>query len=202
MKTSILCMALFAALPAFAGPITKNAKNVAPVNFVPERVISYSNISARWLHTELDDDGGDHGDGVGAAIEYAVASNFYISAGGWWQNEKYDEGDVDGAGGQVGLGFHFPLCKSADLVLEAGGVYEQYSDDGGDEFGVYASPHLRMLLGPVEAHAGVFYTSTFGGDWSGFVDVFIPIVRNVDLVLGGNLGDEYWGFSVGARMRF
>ena len=87
------------------------------------------------------------------------------------------------------------------MVVEVGSNYED-ADTFGDDFGVYVAPHIRTLVGPIEAHLGAFYTNAFDGEWVGFLNAFVPVAGNLDLALGVNLGDEYWGFSVGARVRF
>jgi hypothetical protein len=138
---------------------------------------------------------------VGAAIEFAIHPHLYLAASGAWIRESTDFGDIDIAGASVGIGAHYPVCAWADIVVEVGGNYEDV-EDFDDDFGVYVAPHVRALVGPVETHLGAYYTSVFDGGWVGFVDVFVPVVGQLDLALGAELGDDYWGFSVGGRVRF
>lgn len=210
-----------------------SGKGVIAPTIEPEAAISYTNVSlseqilsgtgAGPLGAELDSNG------VALALEYSPIKNFYVAAGGSWNDI---EGSVDPISldlgdywtANAGVGGYIPLTGNIHFVTEVGINYVDSASGGsfgglggaalgiyGQEWGFYATPHVRAKFGKFEAHLGANYSSNdlAINDWTGFLRLLYEVNPHVDLFATGTLGlnnnnlvEDLAGVNFGLRLKF
>lgn len=235
-STTILAALAMSAVSALAGTTPAPApsgKNIAPPppSDPCAGPISYNNIEALYLYTDLD--GGDSYDGIGARIEYSPMQNLYLAAGGSWNDSDWMEDSTL----SLGIGGYLPLTENIHAVVEGGAIWVNRDYDGygiiserydldDDDFGWYVRPHLRARWGCLEVHAGAQYVDVGGSDgvrvlndntsfvsyttygaweieeWSGFVNLYYQLAPGWDVTAGVTFAEDRNTISGGVRYRF
>jgi hypothetical protein len=190
LKTALFAAAAMAS-SAFAGSAAPSGKGVvvpAPAPACPTAP-SYNNAIVSWQHGWVD--GLDNTNGVGFDLSGQVFSNVYLRGTAGW-NDTFDWGFTAGAG------YFIPLQENLHFVVEAGGLFDD------DDQGFYVHPHLRAKLGCLEVWAGGKFLkySDFDGFWEGHLDLFYQVAQNLDLAVGGIIGEDAQTLSVGIRYRY
>lgn len=216
-KTAITLAALtFGIGTVLAGPapVVSTGKSTPPPPLMDPCAgpISYSNIELLYVNTDFDGYGGDL-DGGSLRFEYAVASNFYIAAGGNYSSG----GDTDVWSLSLGVGGSIPLTENIHLVGEVGGAYVEaeseryvtvtegqgfYDSYNEDEWGWYVRPHLRAKFGCFEIHAGAEYQDIFEEEWAFYAKVYYQVAPGWDLTAGAREGEDSTQWSAGVRYRY
>jgi len=161
-------------LPAFAGsPAVTPQPQVSPAPSLSS--ISYDYVEASYSHAWLNDtplDLFDQQDGYAIGLNKSIGQNMFLLAGfnQYFASESgrinafgYDvdaSGDMNTLGAALGLGFHLPVTKNIDWVIQAGGTYSRLEVDAeasvygnqfeldeailADGFGVQASTGFRI----------------------------------------------------------
>lgn len=241
MKKTLALLALaVVTTTAQAGTPTPSGKGVIAPTVEPESAISYSNVSLSEqimsgtgsgpLGADLDSNG------IALALEYSPVKNLYVAAGGSWNDI---EGSVNFLGGvpisvdigdywtaNAGVGGYIPLNNNIHFVTEVGLNYVDSASGGldalgglgglleqiyGQEWGFYATPHVRAKFGKFEAHLGVNYNSNnlAINDWTAFLRLLYEVNPHLDLFVAGNLGltnnnlvQDLVGVNFGLRLKF
>jgi hypothetical protein len=229
-NTAILTALAMSAVSVFAGtapapaPSGKGTTHPSPSDPCAGP-ISYNNIEALYLYTDID--GGDSYDGIGARIEYSPMQNLYLTVGGSWNDgDRMEDSNLS-----VGLGGYLPLTENIHAVVEGGALWINREFEGygildnvdGDDWGWYVRPHLRAKFGCLEIHAGAQYVDVSGSDgvidpnvtaavvrygaweveeWSGFANLYYQVAPGWDLTAGVTFAEDRTTFGGGVRYRF
>jgi hypothetical protein len=161
-------------LPSFAGtPEVTPQPQVSPAPLPSS--ISYDYVEASYSHAWLDDTPFDlfnQQDGYAIGLNksigqgmflFASFDQYFASESGQINAFGFDvdaSGDTNTLGAVLGLGFHVPVTKNIDWVIQAGGTYSRLEVDvegsingnrfevddvlSGDGFGVQASTGFRI----------------------------------------------------------
>lgn len=169
--------------------------------------ISYSNIELLYANTDWGGYGGSS-DGAILRIEYALGTNFYVTAGAAYSTDDYaDEWLLN-----AGIGGYLPLTENIHVAADAGILYHSVDYDNGyetsgsssdSETGWYARPHLRGKFGCLTVHAGLMYTDIWDeDDWAWFVNAYYQLNANWDITAGYHDGDGFETITAGVRFRY
>ncbi len=187
MKTSLLALGLLATLP-FAASAADN--------------LSYNYAEADYAKT---DPNGTNADGWGVKGSYEFVPGFNVF--GDYTKQTFDHSDFDVKQWHVGVGYHYSIAPSTDLVARV--AYQKLDPDYGDDFNGYnAEVGLRNAFGEhFEVYAmggyedyskshGVNPDGEFYGRLGGQVKLNQNWGINGDIKLGK---DGYKEWSVGPR---
>ena len=196
-----------------------SGKGVIAPTIEPESSISYSNLSVSWLSQSanfgpisLDSNG------VAVGFEYSPINNLYVAAGGSWSDVELSfagfSSNADYWTANAGIGSFIPLTKNIHFVTELGANFADLSLGDfqiGNDWGFYATPHLRANFGKFETHLGATFNSndSAASEWNGFIRLLFEVTPNVDLFVTGTIGladtiaiEDLYGLNVGARLKF
>jgi len=137
MKTSLLALGLFAALP-FAASAADG--------------LSYNYVEGGYVNTDAK--GGD-ADGWAAKGSVAVAPNFHIF--GDYNSQETKRGNADVDQWRVGVGYNYGIAPTTDLVARV--AYQKFDPKHGLDFNGYATEvGVRTAFTPmIEGYAMAGY---------------------------------------------
>lgn len=181
------------------------AISVAAAGFAhaQNQVMSYTYVEGGYVHTELDDIDVD-GDGLGIAGSVALNDMFFVR--GSYATLDFDR-NVDLNQFELGLGGHFPLSDTLDIVGSVSYVDAEldFGPGSADDSGIGLSVGLRGRVAEVfELEAGIDYADLDdSGDETSFV-IDGRYYFRPELAVGAGLqtGDDATTFSIGLRYEF
>lgn len=168
---------------------------------------SYSAVTLTYGQTELDDIDVD-GDSIGLGASFEVGESFFVF-GNYATGELDDDfgNSADADEWSVGLGHHFALSESVDLVTQLSYEYIELSalgisvDDDGFGLGV----GLRYAASEkIELNGGVQYVdlNDSGDDTSFGAGALYNFTDSFSMGLSGNWGDDATSYTIGGRFYF
>lgn len=209
MACSLLTVAAYAGTaPVAPAPVQQEPYNPA--------LISYNNFSLGYQYSSTEFLGGDiDGHGIAAGLEFSPVDHLYLALNGSWTNMDVFGIDFDYWTAQGGIGGYIPLNENIHLVGEVGASYANLGlgdfDLSTDDWGFYATPHLRMKYGAFETHVGITYNSNdlVISEWSAFARLMYEVNPSLDIYVGVSHGfetndafDDVFGAQAGLRFKF
>ena len=171
---------------------------------------AFASEGPRYTYVELGyerinpDNFNDDADAGALSGSLAVADNVHVFAG-------YSYGQLDTSGISVdlesadgGVGFHFPLSNTVDVVAEVAYLYAKVDADqfgSEDDTGYGVNVGLRAMLTPkFELNGGVSYTDVSDSETAGFAGVVYSFTDMFAVTAGVSVGQDVTSYGAGVRL--
>jgi opacity protein-like surface antigen len=168
---------------------------------------SYSAITLSYGQTELDDFDVD-GDSIGLGVNFEVGESFFVF-GSYGTGELEDNlgNTLDSDTWNAGIGHHYAISESVDLVTQFSYEYIEFSALGisADDDGFGLGVGLRYAASEkIELNGGLKYVdlNDSGDDTSFGAGALYNFTDSFSMGLSGNWGDDVTSYSIGGRFYF
>ncbi len=173
-------------------------------------MLSYGFLEGGYQYRNPDNDALDGSHGLAVTLSVQLFKPLFLKAEfGWSKGGSGSTAkEYDFTYASLGAGLYLPIISRLHIVAEAGGLYGKMDATKDSisftEGAFYVRPALRFApIDILELQTGVTLTSSddFG---STIIDVsaYLRLIKQLDVGLGVDFGDEYTGFTGGLRFRW
>lgn len=174
-------------------------------------ILSYGFLEGGYQYQQPKDSSLEGSHGVALALSVQLFKPLFIRADFGWSLSNgggRSSREYDFTSASLGAGLYLPIVDKFHLLAEVGGMYGKLDANlnrfSFTEGAIYARPAIRFA--PVEfleLQAGLTVTSSDSFDSMIFdVAAYFRLLRQLDLGINVDLGDEFTGFTGGIRFRW
>lgn len=174
-------------------------------------ILNYGFLEAGYQYRNPKDDALEGSHGLALTLSAQLFKPLFVKAEFGWSKSGGGgraSREYDFTYASLGAGLYLPITSKFHFVGEVGGIYGKLDASRDSlsftEGAVYARPALRFApVEYLELQAGVTVSSADDFDAT-IVDVsaFLRVLKQLDLGVGVDFGDEFTGFTGGLRVRW